>query len=409
MGKYRSLVASARFASRHDKSRRVLACALLLALPFLVGCRGAPQRQAQAPYVATSVASQGTIHPASQLAGIIAPYQNVAIQTTTVEPTDAVYVKEGDNVYRGEVLAQLDTADLRAELASDNANTSHTYYSGVLSIAQGVDTVRQDRVTLRTDDVNLERDESLFRQGYISRQTVDQQINTVNTDKQTLAAAMSNMQANGTISGAGLQAAAVAQAQAEAQQIRVAIQKATIYSPIDGVVVNRNLNVGEYPGSRQIFTLQQVDPIYAIVQGSGAQIAHIAIGAPASVSISDLGLQKYSGRVVGVLNQIVPGSTNFEVKVQLSNPQHLIRPGMTVQAGIALPSLSGIRIPETAFTDQNHTQIMTVNAKSILQIAKVTEVGNDGVTSIVTGIQPGTRVVSNGMATVGTGEKVSLR
>ncbi len=409
MGTYRSLVASARFAAPlRNESRRVVVCALFVTCA-LAACHGGPARVTAAPYVATSVASEGTIHPTSQLAGIVAPFQNVAIQTTTVEPTDSVNVKEGDDVYRGEVLAQLDTADLRAELASDDANTSHTYYSGVLSIAQGVDTVRQDRVTLRTDQINLERDEALFRQGYISRQTVDEQVNTVNTDKQTLSAAVSNMQANGSLNGSGLQAAAIAQAQAQAQQIRVAIEKATIYSPIDGVVVNRNLNVGEYPGSRQIFTLQQVDPIYAIVQGSGAQIAHISVGAPANVTISDLGLQHYDGRVVGILNQIVPGSTNFEVKVQLSNPQHLIRPGMTVQAGIALPNLTGIRIPLTAFTDQNHTQIMTVNAQSILQVANVTEIGNDGITSVVTGIKPGTRVVSNGMATVGSGEKVSLR
>ncbi len=51
------------------------------------------------------------------------------------------------------------------------------------------------------------------------------------------------------------------------------IAKATITSPIDGVVVNRNINPGEYPGNREIFTLQQVDPIYAVLHASSEQVA----------------------------------------------------------------------------------------------------------------------------------------
>lgn len=380
----------------------------LLAVLAGSGC-GKPQRQGPpAPYVATAVASLGTIAPQAQLAGIVAPYENVAIQTTLVEPTDDVYVREGDSVRAGEVLAQLDTSDLEAELASDQANTEHTYYQGSLSISQGVDALRQAEATLTNDQRNLERDAALLRQGYIAQQTYDAQLATVRGDEQSVASDRSNVAANGSLNGAGLQSAAIAQARAQAQQIRVQIAKATITSPINGVVENRNLNPGEYPGNRQIFTLQQIDPIYAIVQGSGAQIAHIVSGAPASVQISDLG-RTVDGKVVGVLNEIVPGSTTFMVKVVVRNPQRDIRPGMSVQASVALPRLSGVRIPETAFTDQNHTQVMTVDRQDVVQITNVNEIGTDGTTSVVRGIAPGARVITNGMASVGRGQRVSLQ
>lgn len=409
MGRISLFVPIARFATPRlrSRARRLLGVALV-ALAFSACGGHRPQRQQQAPYVATSVASYGTIAPTSQLAGIVAPYENVAIQTTLVEPADDVYVQEGDMVHRGEVLAQLDTADLEAQLASDVANTSHTYYQGSLSISQGVNTLRQARTTLRTDELNLQRDEALLRQGYIARQALDAQLETVRNDEQTVASDEANVSANGSLSGNGLQAAAIEQARAEAQQVRVEIQKATIYSPIDGVVVNRNLNPGEYPGNRQIFTLQQIDPIFAVVHGSGAQIAHIQTGTHANVFVSDLG-SHVAGHVVGVLNQIVPGSTDFLVKVLIPNPSHAIRPGMTVQASIALPSMSGVRIPLTAFTDQNHTQIMTVNRQGVVQVARVSEIGDDGVTAVVSGLQPGARVVTNGMASVGNGERVSIQ
>ena len=94
------------------------ACAVLA----LAGCgRPAAQQAAAPPVVETSVASVGTIHPAEQLAGIVAPYQNVAIQSSLTEPADSVDVQEGDRVSRGEVLARLDTADLRASLDADLA------------------------------------------------------------------------------------------------------------------------------------------------------------------------------------------------------------------------------------------------------------------------------------------------
>jgi len=379
---------------------------------LMAGCaghgRGGAQGPAAPPYVATSIATFGAIHPASQLAGIIAPYENVAIQTTLVEAADGVYVQEGDTVYRGEVLARLDTADLQAQLAADEANTSHAVYQGGLSISQAVNTLQQAETTLHTDQLNLTRDRALLSHGYLSQQTYDNQLEVVRNDEQAVRTAQANVQANGSIAGSGLQAAAVAQARAAAEQVRVQMAKATIVSPIDGVVVNRNLNPGEYPGNRQIFTIQQIDPVYAVVHGSGVQIAHVAVGAPATVDASDLGLRA-PGTVVGVLNEIVPGSTDFTVKVLLHNPQRRLRPGMSVQASVALPALRGVRVPESAFTDENHTAIMTVDAQHVIHVAQVNEIGNDGVTSVVTGIASGTRVVNNGLASVGSGQKVSLQ
>ncbi len=68
--------------------------------------------------VPTMTASQASVAPTLTLAGIIAPYQNVAITASLSEPTLAVNVNEGDRVQAGEVLAVLDTSDLQANLAA---------------------------------------------------------------------------------------------------------------------------------------------------------------------------------------------------------------------------------------------------------------------------------------------------
>jgi multidrug efflux pump subunit AcrA (membrane-fusion protein) len=158
----------------------------LFAIAGATGCasRKAPPPQ-PAPYVETAVANFGSIQPARRLAGVIAPYQNVAVQSTLAEPASAVYVREGDTVHQGQILAQLDTSDLQAQLQSDlatansnRANTTHTVYQGSLNIQQGLSTlrsteaaVRQAQQTLSNDQKNLARDQNLLAQGYISQRS----------------------------------------------------------------------------------------------------------------------------------------------------------------------------------------------------------------------------------------------
>ena len=402
------------------------------------GCsHPAPAKAPAPPTVAVTVAEEATLHPLQTLPGLIAPFQSVAIQSDLAEPADAVNVQEGDRVSRGEVLAQLDTADLVATLnadlataASDAANTSHTMYQGGLTIAQSQQsvaaaraTVLQAQETLRKDGLDLARYQQLFGSGFISQQQVATQQALVANDRQavrsaqsSLASAQEQVTANGSLDSNGLQASSVQQAQAteqvaraNAEQVRTQIAKATIVSPIDGVVVNRNLNVGEYPGSRQLFTLQQTDPIFAIVRGSGAQIADIAPGATASIVATDLHRSRLTGTVVAVLNQINPGSTDFQVKVRLENPGDRLRPGMAVIGSVTLPPARGIAIPETAFIDDNHDSILVVGKDDTISTVHVVETIGDGKNSIVQGLASGTRVVSDGQTSVGDGQKVAVR
>ncbi len=426
---------------RHHRSPLTgpIAVATLAAAALLAaGCAKAPKQAAlAAPVVATSVTAFGSVRPAETLAGIVAPFENVAISTTLSEPADSVTVQEGDRVHAGQVLARLDTADLQAALAADmataasnTATTEHNVYQGSLSISQGIDAmrsaqtaVREAQTTLTRDTTDLGRYRQLLAKGYISDQQVAQQEATVKNDEQTLrssqaslASAQSTVQANGTLGSGGLEASTVAQSRAteqvgiaQAQQQRVMISKATIVSPIDGVVVNRNLNPGEYPGTRQIFTLQQVDPIYAILRGSGAQIAKIAAGSQVAVAASDLGNKKFSGTVIGVLNQINPGSTDFQVKVLVPNPNWSLRPGMAVEATVPLPAASGIRIPATAFTDDSHTQVMVVADDGTVHLEHVVELGSDDKFAVVAGLQPGARILNDGQTSVSEGQKVAIQ
>lgn len=375
-----------------------------------------------------------TVHPTVQIAGIIAPYQNVSLSSSLVEPTDAVNVIEGDYVRKGQVLAVLDTTDLQASYdaarqnaVSDDARTVQTRYQAQLNIGQGNDQVRnaqaallQAQQTLKLDQINLQRYQNLLSTGYVSQQLVDQQRTMVHNDEQqelsaraSLESAELNARVNGTYQK-GLQAAnvasnaaAAASAHAQAAQIQASIDKALVVSPVDGVVVNRNLNPGQYPGSQTIFTIQQLDPVYAELNASSEDVFRIRRGAPVSISVAGVDGAVYRGSISAVLGQVEPGSTNFTVQAILANPGLRLKSGMAVTGTVSLPPVSGVGIPVTAFVDDAHDSVMIVDGGGIARLQRVAEKGNDGKTSIVTGLATGARVISNGQLGITAGERIA--
>jgi len=399
---------------------------------FLAGCQASRPPTVVHMRVAVVPAMPGNVLPTNNLGGIIVPFQNVAMQTTLTEPALAVNVQAGDHVSKGQVLALLDTRDLEATLhadlstaASDHAKWQASYLQAGLTISQTTNsinaaraTVTQAQTTLNNDSANLRRDNELLKQGYIAQQAVDQQQTIVQNDQQALRSAqvalqnqLTQVQTNGTQSS-GLQGAAVASAKADEQtalanadQIRAMIARATIVSPVDGIVVNRNLNPGEFPGTRQIFTLQQMDRVYAVLNGSGSQVVGVQAGSRAIISSTDRATLKATGNVVAVLDELTPGSTNFTIKVVLPNPRGVFHAGMVVSGLVSLPPTHGIRIPVTAFNDDTDTTVQIVS-DGVVKTVNVTMVAQDGKNAVVQGLPLRSNVVINGQLGLADGQKV---
>ncbi|MGH7727740.1 MAG: efflux RND transporter periplasmic adaptor subunit, partial [Vulcanimicrobiaceae bacterium] len=386
-----------------------------------------------APPIPTVAARAMTLRPTLTLAGIIAPLQNVAITSSLSEPADKVLVNEGDHVRKGQVLAVLDTADLRAQLAQDqtaaasaDAKVTQTAYQAQLAINQSPDQVTQARAALAQaqatqaqDQANLARDRQLLAGGYIASQTAEQQQTTVNNDaaairsaQAALASANENQRVNGTESE-GLQAANLAAARSDAASahaaaaaVQVQIGKATIVSPVDGVVTNRNLNPGEYPSGRTLFTIQAIASVYAELNASSANVFALRKGAPVTLAVSGAGGRPYLGQVVAVLGQVQPGSTNFTVKVLVARADGALQAGVPVTATIALPVARGIGIPTTAFLDDTHGSLIEDHG-GVAKTVAVHELASDGTHSIVSGLRAGTVVVSNGQLGVVDGQRIA--
>jgi multidrug efflux pump subunit AcrA (membrane-fusion protein) len=395
---------------------------------------GAGATPSPGPSVATVTAASGVIYPTIQIAGVITPYRQVGVAADLTEPFVDVDVQEGDRVRAGQVLAHLLTDDLQAQLvaaqrtvAEDVAHYAQLAYETGATNAQDESAIRSAQQTLRQAQVNLsgasvdlQRYEGLEAQGYLAPQTVDQQRTTVASDtaavnsaQASLDQAIANAKANGQGTNAGEQAqelaadrAAADAAQASVEQLKRQIARATIVAPVDGVVDAVNANPGEYPSARELFTIEQISQVYALLPTSSEQVAQIQTGAAATIEAAG-STRTDHGTVSAVLDELQPGTTNFTVKVLVPNADGHLRAGMPVTGVVSQPAVRGIEIPVTAFIDDTHANVYAV-VDGIVRTTNVHEVRDDGTTAVVTGLAAGTLVIRDVESVdVGNGDRVT--
>ncbi len=402
-----------------------------LALTSCNHSAAAPAPPASGPPVVHTVAARvATLRRSLQLSGLIAPLHLVALSDTLAEPALAVNVEVGTVVRRGEVLATLDTADLQGRLAaashtaaSDAAKTSGAAYGADYTFRavrgaerRAVAALAQAEQTLRNDARNLARDRELLAQGYVSARLEQQQRTTVRLDRASLVAkeaALRTARTNVAVNGGperGLQASTIRAAREQASaalgtraEITAQIHKAIIRSPVDGVVVNRNFNPGEYPSGRQLFTIEVIDRVYAMLNASAQDIPSVAIGARAYVEVAG---HQHAGQVTAIVDQVAPGATNYTVQALFPNANLALRPGMPVAATVVEEPLRGVTIPETAFLSSEHHAVFAVQNGRAHRIA-VNELGTDGTRVVVSGLTAGTRVIEDGTTIVDSGQRVA--
>jgi len=439
---------------RQRYSLTPLACGLILLLNGCAGSSGHHHRHGGAdsatatpPPLPTVSARQGSVQQRLQIAGYIAPLLNVSISNTLSEPATEVDVLQGDRVVVGQRLALLEHTDLDGQLAAlqgslqaaiataadDDAKVAQARYTAHLNRDTGGNQLNaanaalaQARQTLVNDQNNLVRDRQLSVSGYIPQQTLDQQATLVNNDaaavrsaEAAVATAKTTVTVNGT-SQSGLQQSTLASAIAEAQaahaniasirgqidQLQAQIAHTQILSPVNGIVVNRNLNPGEYPSGRTLFTVQRLDQVYVDLNASSSDIFGLTKGAPIHLDVSGAS-HDYTGRVVAILGQVTPGSTNFTVQGLIANPDGHLQSGLPATATITLPTVRGIEIPTTAFLDETHRNVMRMSgdgAQRRFTKTGVREIASNGTDSIITGLAAGSTIVANGQLDVQAGQ-----
>ncbi|HEV2295751.1 MAG TPA: efflux RND transporter periplasmic adaptor subunit [Tepidisphaeraceae bacterium] len=163
--------------------------------------------------------------------------------------------------------------------------------------------------------------------------------------------------------------AEIAEKKAEVARLDLLLSKASILSPIDGVIARRYVEVGQWVKQGDpIADVVQLDPLFVRVNIPEGLIARMKIGDPATVTVDALGGESFTGKIEQIIPNPDPASRTFPVKILLPNPEHRIWPGFFARATITSQGTThGFLVPRDAVTTSGnqHRVMVARGAKAV--------------------------------------------
>jgi HlyD family secretion protein len=306
-----------------------------------------------------------------------------------------LYIEAGDHVKAGQVLAELDRVEMEAQVKQSEAqlqSSEATRSSAEADLARSkVDAEGVDVPMLKRA---WERAESMAKQGVISQSALDEAEKNyvMATNKQHVA------QVQITVNSAKVaQARAdVKRAEATLSQLREQLSYTTIVAPIDGIVLSRDVEVGDAVSSilvmgsaaTLVMTIGDTREVYVKGKVDESDIGKVFLGQPARIRVESFKDKTFEGKV-----------TTFEVRVSINNPGGELKALMTANAEMILEEHKNVlNVPESSLIyDQNKSasvEIPDAKAKEgKTKIAVKAGISNGAKTEILGGLSEGQQVV----------------
>ncbi|MDP1992061.1 MAG: efflux RND transporter periplasmic adaptor subunit [Syntrophales bacterium] len=262
----------------------------------------------------TERVTRGDLRAKVTATGTVSAVTTVLVGTQVSGTVKEIFVDFNSPVKKGQLLAQIDPELSQARVAQARAN--------LLSAEAGVE---KAAAALQDAKRTLERNRTLWDRNFIARSDLD----TSETNQQSAAAQLSVAKAQ------------VEQARAALRQEETNLQYTRILSPVDGVVISRNVDVGQtVAASFQTPTLfsiaQDLTRMQIDTNVDEADIGRISVGQTVQFTVDAYPDSAFPGKVAEVRNAptTIQNVVTYDVVVKVANPELKLKPGMTANVSI---------------------------------------------------------------------------
>ena len=340
--------------------------------------------------------------------GKITPITKVEIKSKASGIVEKLYVDTGDHVKQGQVLAELDRVEIQAQVNSSKAQLLSSQAN--LKSAEADETrakVDAQGVDIPTLQRAYERAQEMSKDGVVSQATLDdaQRGYIMAVNKRDVARAQLTVNK-----------AKVSQAEAEVEKDEASLKQfqeqlsyTTITAPIDGVVLSRDVEVGDAvssilvlgSGATLVMTLGDTSEVYVKGKVDESDIGKVYLGQPARIRVETFKDKTFTGHVTKISPMGVEKDnvTTFEVRVSINNPGGELKAEMTANAEIILDEHHNVlMIPEGAIMydkdKKASVDIPVPSAKDgMKKIAVNIGISNGVKTEVLSGLKEGDQVV----------------
>lgn len=383
--------------------------ALAMALT-LTGChQDVREKEPEVPVQVVAV-QKTTLQHTVTADGILFPLQQAAITPKVSAPVKVFYVKRGDSVRKGDLVATLENRDLAAAAQDTKGTYEQAQATYTTTTAAGIpEEIQKARLDLQAARALLDAQQKvyssrqeLFQQGAMPRKELDQAgVDLTNARNQFDIGQKhyDSLMAIGKQQELKSAAGQLESAKGKYLGAQAQLSYSEIRSPIDGVITDRPLYAGEMAAAGiPLLTVMEVSQVIARVHIPQPEAALLKVGDAAAIRAPGE-QQPVEGKVTVVSPALDPNSTTVEVWVQAKNPKHHLKPGTSVQLSMLAQTVpDALVIPAAALlTGQDgSTQVMQVSADNRAHLKEV-KVGirqGDQI-QITEGINAGDRIVAS--------------
>lgn len=353
---------------------------------------------------------------------VLYPVNQANVTAKISSPVRRVLVNRGDHVKAGQLLIELESADLAA-----TENESRSLYEQAQSALQTVTgaTVVEDKgkaqADLQSAQQVLETAQKVYdsrvalqSQGALAQRQVDEARVTLVQAQNAYDVAKRHLDTlNGVAQREQIRAAQanVDAAKAHYENSAVQLSYGKITSPISGVVSDRPVYPGEMPASgTPLMTIIDVSSVVARANVPVKEASAVQVGRPATITGPDGDI---AGKVIVVSPAVNPNTTTVEVWVQAPNPEEKLKPGGTVHVAIKAETLQDVTLVSSSAilnSDEGGQIVMVVTPDNVAHEHKVSIGIRQGINvEIVSGVNEGDKVVTVGGLGLDDGSKVVVK
>jgi HlyD family secretion protein len=268
--------------------------------------------------------------------GKVQPKRQVNISANQMGRVTRLAVREGERVKAGQFLIEIDPRTLESQLERGEA----TVAAAESGLARARNSVEQSRANLGLSRQNLARQEELWKEGLTPRQELDRAQNEVLVREADHKAMLQEIETSEL---------RIRQEQASLESTRHSLTEVIISSPMDGIVIRRNIEEGETAvvgtmnnAGSQLLTIADMSQLEAEVEVDETDIPTVVVGQQARVTIDAVPDRSFRGHVTEIGNSPIQATgsttgrqaTNFKVVITLDEQVPDVRPGFTCTAEI---------------------------------------------------------------------------
>jgi membrane fusion protein (multidrug efflux system) len=325
-----------------------------------------------------------------EVVGSLAPKFEAKVKSEYAGIVTDVYVTEWVRVKKGTPLARLDSREIEAVVQKAQA-----------AVEVGKANLLQAEVAGNRAERELDRAQNLKESGLITQQTLD--------DAQTEKAA-----ASARIAAARAQLLAAGK---DLRQAQTRLAKVTIASPMDGVVSQRNTNVGDLVGepgaTRVMFQIVDNRLLNLTVTVPSAEMGRVQLGQPLTFSTDTFPGKTFSGLVKFINPEVNEADRSVRVIAEVPNNPEVLKSGMYVKGRIITGQRRDVlQSPKTALLSWDvgakKGEVFTVlQDRALLKPIRTGSLSGDWV-EVVSGLQKGEGIITRGGFNVKNGDRIKV-